>query len=88
MAEISSAHKSSGCRDNVKYVPHCGAGVSQQHLANLALQDIPKELEEYFRGKNIHPDPVDVKDEIAVLPYSPATDFEVPMETNAATGEW
>lgn len=86
LAEIITTRQKSGLRDNVRYVPY-GVGENQHHLAKLALQDIPKQLEEYFLSKNIHPDPTHLKDEIDVLPYSPVTDVEVPMEINAATGE-
>jgi Copine len=86
LAAIVQPQKGVACRDNIRYVP-CEVGGDRQNLAKLALQDIPRQLEEYFLSKNIHPDPTHAKDEIDVLPYSPVTDIEVPMEINAATGE-
>lgn len=84
--DMVKTYKGLGCRDNVRYVPY-GADENHQNLAKLALHDIPKQLEEYFLGKNFHPDPAQVQNEIAVLPYSPLTDIEVPMVFNSTTGE-
>jgi Copine len=83
---IENSHKSSGCRDSVRFVQY-RTDMDPQALTLSALQDIPQQLETYFIGKNIHPGPPYVAEEIAVLPYSPVEDVEVPMVINQSTGE-
>lgn len=86
MKGIENSRKSAGCRDNVRFV-HYRADFDPQQLSLAALQDIPSQLEAYFIGKNIHPGPPYVAEEISVLPYISTEDIEVPMVINQATGE-
>jgi hypothetical protein len=86
LSQIGITHLSAGSRDNVQYV-HYETDVAQQSLTKAALQNIPKQLENYFVGKKIYPEPAQVTEEITVLPYSAVHDIEVPMVINEATGE-
>jgi hypothetical protein len=86
LKRIEIDHRVAGYRDSVRFV-HYRTDLDQETLTKAALQDIPEDLQTYFLGRNIHPNPIIIADEIAVLPYSPTDDVAVPMEINQTTGE-
>ena len=53
-------------------------------VAKAALHNIPAQLEAYFIGKDIYPQPESESDEILVEPYDETEEVDVPLEFNDA----
>ena len=55
-----------------------------EDLTAAALVHIPSQLVSYFQSKNVFPNPEQPPADIAVTPYEPANDIEVPMTIDAS----
>lgn len=70
-------------REFVRFVPYRDLKGDPQRLTEAALDNLPSQIESYFHGRAIFPNHPVPPDDIAVLPYVPAEDIEVPMEVDA-----
>jgi len=72
--------RSGRVRDNVRFVDYVALKRNRDRLREAALNDIPAQLEAYFRKHDIYPEPEPCPDEIAVQPYQESEDIEVPIQ--------
>jgi Copine len=90
-ADFSPLHQglaASGVRrDMVRFVPYQNEGSSSYALTSAALDPIPSQLEAYFAGRGIRPNPPVAADEIVVEPYRPEPSpvYQVPVVGGSMT---
>lgn len=84
--QVLDSNKQPGRRQFLTFV-HFQEGQNVDLLTEAALHDIPTQLESYFLSKEIYPLLGSPTDDVAVLPYNPASDIAVPMEINSVTGQ-
>jgi hypothetical protein len=81
---LVASHKSSGCRDNVRFVNYQLLKSDHVKLTEAALDHIPDQLVTCFVGKGIMPMPEAEAEDVVVEPYNEAQDVSVPIEFTEA----
>jgi hypothetical protein len=84
LKDLLLRHKTSGCRDNVRFVNYQALKGDQDKLTEAALDSIPNQLVTYFVGKGIDPLPEAEPDDVVVQPYIEDQDVAVPIQFTAA----
>lgn len=77
---LVASHKSSDCRDNVRFVNYQLLESDHAKLTEAALDHIPDQLVACFVGKGIEPLPEAEAEDVVVEPYNEAQDVSVPIQ--------
>lgn len=83
---VLEQHKTSDCRDNVRFVNYQALKGDEEKMTEAALDAIPDQLVAYFARKGIDPLPEAEAEDVVVQPYNEQHDVVVPIEFTK-TGE-